>query len=330
MNPPRSSPLGHAPVMLAEVCAALAPKSGAIYVDATFGAGGYAAAILETAPRAVVFGIDRDPEALAAAQPLVRRFAGRLTLIAGRFGDMVGLLAGAGAREVDGIAFDLGVSSMHLDNPERGFSFRADGPLDMRMNGFDPAEATAAEVVNHLPESELADVIRRFGEERLAPRIARAIVAARAQAPLKRTGELAEIIRRVVPRARDGIDPATRTFQALRIYVNDELGEIARGLAAAETLLKAGGRIAVVSFHSLEDRVVKMFLAERSGRTSAPSRHSPVPQAPSRPPTFRLLAGLQRPTEAEIALNPRARSGRLRAAERTGAPAWNDAERRAA
>ena len=330
MTAPRSSPPPHVPVMIAEVCAALAPKAGAVYVDATFGAGGYASAILEAAPRIAVFGIDRDPEALTAAQPLVRRFAGRLTLIAGRFGDMVGLLVGAGVRGVDGIAFDLGLSSMHLDNPERGFSFRADGPLDMRMNTVDSTNVTAAEVVNRLPEVELADILRHFGEERLAPRIARAIVAARAQAPLKRTGELAEIVRRIVPRARDGIDPATRTFQALRIYVNDELGEIARGLAAAETLLKTGGRLAVVSFHSLEDRVVKTFLAERSGRTPAPSRHSPAPQTPPRPPTFRLLAGLQRPSEAEIAANPRARSGRLRAAERTDAPAWNDAERRAA
>ncbi|MEK7246202.1 MAG: 16S rRNA (cytosine(1402)-N(4))-methyltransferase RsmH, partial [Pseudomonadota bacterium] len=261
---------------------------------------------------------------------LARRCAGRLTLIAGLFGDMAELLAGAGASGVDGIAFDLGVSSRHLDDPERGFSFRADGPLDMRMDATDSAQVSAADVVNRLPEAELADIVRRFGEERLASRIARAIVAARAQAPLKRTGELAEIVRRVVPRARDGIDPATRTFQALRVYVNDELGEIERGLAAAETLLKAGGRLAVVSFHSLEDRAVKTFLAERSGRVPGPSRHQPIPRAPALPPTFRLMNGLRRPSAAEVAANPRARSGRLRAAERTDAPAWNDAERRAA
>ena len=330
MTAPRSSTPRHVPVMLAEVLAALAPKAGAIYVDATFGAGGYATALLEAAPRTTVFGIDRDPEALVAAAPLARRFAGRLTLVAGRFGDMVGLLVGAGVRGVDGIAFDLGVSSMHLDDPERGFSFRADGPLDMRMDATDSTQARAADAVNRLPEAELARVIRRFGEEKLAARIARAIVAARARAPLERTGELAEIVRRVVPRARDGIDPATRTFQALRIYVNDELGEIERGLAAAEILLKAGGRLAVVSFHSLEDRAVKTFLAERSGRSPSPSRHRPIPQAPARTPTFRLIAGIRRPSEAEIATNPRARSGRLRAAERTDAPPWSDAERRAA
>ena len=326
MTAPSSAPPRHVPVMLAEVLAGLAPKAGAIYVDATFGGGGYATALLEARSRTKVFGIDRDPEALAAGAPLARRFKGRLTLVSGRFGGMVGLLTGVGVKRVDGIAFDLGVSSRHLDDPERGFSFRADGPLDMRMNAADSTQATAADAVNRLPEAELADIIRRFGEERLAGRIARAIVAARAGAPLKRTFELAEIVRRVVPRARDGIDPATRTFQALRVYVNDELGEIERGLAAAETLLKAGGRLAVVSFHSLEDRIVKTFLAERSGRVPGPSRHSPVPQGPARPPTFRLMAGIQRPSEAEVAANPRARSARLRAAERTDAPPWNDAK----
>ncbi|MCC7015804.1 MAG: 16S rRNA (cytosine(1402)-N(4))-methyltransferase RsmH [Rhodospirillales bacterium] len=322
---------GHVPVMLAEVIAALAPKAGAVYVDATFGGGGYATALLEAAPRARVYGIDRDPAALAEGAPLARRFEGRLALIHGRFGDMAELLAGVGtgAGSVDGIAFDLGVSSMHLDDPKRGFSFRADGPLDMRMNAADSA-STAADVVNNLSEAELADIIRRFGEEKLAARIARAIAAARARAPIQRTGELAEIVRRVVPRARDGIDPATRTFQALRIHVNDELGEIERGLAAAETLLKAGGRLAVVSFHSLEDRAVKTFLAERSGRVPAPSRHQPIPRAPASKPTFRLVAGLGRPSGAEIAANPRARSARLRAAERTDAPPRTGAERRAA
>jgi 16S rRNA (cytosine1402-N4)-methyltransferase len=319
----------HVPVMLAEVIAALAPKSDSIYVDATFGGGGYAAAILEAAPGARVFGIDRDPVALAAGEALARRFGGRLALVAGRFGDMAELLRGAGVARVDGVAFDLGVSSMHLDDPARGFSFRADGPLDMRMEGAGSGEASAADAVNRLPESELADIIRRYGEERLAARVARAIVEARARAPIARTGELADIVRRVVPRARDGIDPATRTFQALRIHVNDELGEIARGLAAAETLLAAGGRLAVVAFHSLEDRAVKTFLMDRAGRAPAPSRHRPGP--PARLPTFRLLGGARRPGEAEIAANPRARSARLRAAERTGAPVpSDDSGRRAA
>jgi 16S rRNA (cytosine1402-N4)-methyltransferase len=324
----------HVPVMLAEVIGVLAPKGDSIYVDATFGGGGYARAILEAAPAAKVFGIDRDPAALALAAPLVERFAGRLTLVAGRFGDMVELMAGAGVARVDGVAFDLGVSSMHLDDPARGFSFRADGPLDMRMSGAASAEATAADAVNRLPEAELADILRRFGEERLAARVARAIVGARARAPIARTGELAEIVRRVVPRSRDGIDPATRAFQALRIYVNDELGEIERGLAAAETLLRAGGRLAVVAFHSLEDRAVKTFLAERAGRAPSVSRHRPGPRGPARPPTFRLIDGARRPGEAEVATNLRARSARLRAAERTDAPCGpaggRDRDRRAA
>ncbi|MBM3951949.1 MAG: 16S rRNA (cytosine(1402)-N(4))-methyltransferase RsmH [Rhodospirillales bacterium] len=324
----------HVPVMLAEVIGALAPKRDSIYVDATFGGGGYATAILEAAPGARVVGIDRDPAALAAGEALARRFGGRLVLVAGRFGDMVELLRAAGIARVDGIAFDLGVSSRHLDDPARGFSFRADGPLDMRMEGAGSGEASAADAVNRLSESELADILRRYGEERLASRVARAIVEARSRAPIARTGELADIVRRVVPRARDGIDPATRTFQALRIHVNDELGEIARGLAAAEILLAAGGRLAVVAFHSLEDRVVKTFLMERAGRAPAPSRHRPDPPGPARPPTFRLLGAAKRPAEVEIATNPRARSARLRAAERTEAPAWptpfDDTGRRAA
>jgi 16S rRNA (cytosine1402-N4)-methyltransferase len=328
-----SNEIRHVPVMLAEVLEVLAPKARAdsIYVDATFGGGGYASAILEAHARARVFGIDRDPVALDRAGPLVARYAGRLVLLAGRFGDMAALLARAGVAEVDGIAFDLGVSAMHLDDPERGFSFRADGPLDMCMAGPASGEATAADAVNRLTEKELADILRRFGEERLAARVARAIVEARARAPIARTGELADIVRRVVPRARDGIDPATRAFQALRIHVNDELGEIERGLVAAEKLLKGGGRLAVVSFHSLEDRIVKTFLAERSGRAPGPSRHRPGPlydargDSPARPPTFRLLRSARRPGEAEVSANPRARSARLRAAERTTAPAWDEA-----
>lgn len=323
----------HVPVMLGEVLADLAPRDGAVYVDATFGAGGYACAILEAA-RCTVFGIDRDPHALAAARPLVERFAGRLTLLAGSFGDMAGLLGAAGVESIDGVAFDLGVSSMQLDEPGRGFSFRADGPLDMRMEG-DSDRPSAADAVNHLPEEELADIIHRLGEERFARRVARAIVETRARAPFARTLELAETVRRVVPRSKDGIDSATRTFQALRIHVNDELGEIDRGLRAAEILLKSGGRLAAVAFHSLEDRVVKTFMAERAGRAARPSRHHPFSLGPGalgaeRAPTFRLIHGAKPPGAAEAAANPRARSAKLRAAERTDAPAWDDADRRAA
>ena len=316
--------------MLGDVLAVLAPRDGAVYLDATFGAGGYAGAILDAA-RCTVFGIDRDPHALAAARPLLDRFAGRLTLLAGSFGDMAHLMAQAGVAAVDGVAFDLGVSSMQIDDPARGFSFRADGPLDMRMEG-ESGRPSAADVVNRLPEAELADIIRHLGEERFAGRVARAIVEARAHTLFSRTTELAQTVRRVVPRSKDGIDSATRTFQALRIHVNDELGEIERGLRAAEALLKSGGRLAVVSFHSLEDRIVKTLLAERSGRAPSPSRHHPaaIASVSAPAPTFRLIAGAKRPSDAETAANPRARSATLRAAERTDAPAWSDAERRAA
>lgn len=315
----------HTPVMVREVLEALNPRDGAVFVDATFGAGGYAKALLDAA-KCVVWAIDRDPDAVAGGADLVRRSEGRLTLLAGRFGEMTSLLADL-ARRVDGVAFDLGVSSMQLDRAERGFSFRADGPLDMRMDASGP---TAADAVNRMPEKELADIIYRYGEERHSRRIAKAIVERRADEPFTRTGQLADLVRRVVKRANDGIDPATRTFQALRIHVNDELGEIARGLAAAETMLGEGGRLAVVSFHSLEDRAVKDFLRDRSGRAAAPSRH--VPAAPAaKTPTFRLLrSGAIKPAAAEIAANPRARSARLRAAERTAAPPWPDGERQAA
>lgn len=315
----------HTPVMVREVLDALNPRDGAVFVDATFGAGGYTKALLNAA-KCVVWAIDRDPEAVAGGADLVRRSEGRLTLLAGRFGEMTSLLADL-ARRVDGIAFDLGVSSMQLDRAERGFSFRGDGPLDMRMESSGP---TAADAVNRMPEKELADIIYRYGEERHSRRIAKAIVERRADEPFTRTGQLADLVRRVVKRANDGIDPATRTFQALRIHVNDELGEIARGLAAAETMLGEGGRLAVVSFHSLEDRVVKDFLRERSGRAAAPSRHAPAAPV-AKAPTFRLLkSGAIKPTDDEVAANPRARSARLRAAERTAAPPWPDGERQAA
>ncbi|MFQ5958988.1 MAG: 16S rRNA (cytosine(1402)-N(4))-methyltransferase RsmH [Alphaproteobacteria bacterium] len=305
----------HRPVMLRQVLAALAPRDGGIYVDGTFGAGGYSRALLEAA-RCTVWGIDRDPAAVTGAERLVREFAGRLTVLAGRYGEMDRLLAARGVRAAHGVALDLGVSSLQLDDPARGFSFRHDGPLDMRMNGAGP---TAADVVNTSEEGALAALISELGEERRARRIARAIVKARAKRPITRTGELAAIVRPVVPAAADGIDPATRTFQALRIHVNDELGELDRGLGAAERLLAPGGRVAVVSFHSLEDRKVKRFLAARSGRQPHPSRPAP-PAADGGAPTFRLIAKRAlRPAADEVAANPRARSARLRAAERTAA-----------
>ena len=305
----------HIPVLLQPVLAALRPIDGGIYVDGTFGAGGYATALLAAA-RCRVYGIDRDPAAIAVGRALAEVAAGRLELLEGRFADMPALLDAAGVAVVDGVALDLGVSSMQLDQAERGFSFREDGPLDMRMSG---RGTSAAEVVNQTEERELADIIFKFGEERHSRRVARAIVRARIQTPITRTLQLAEIVAGTVPRD-PGLHPATRTFQALRIYVNDELGELARGLAAAERLLKPSGRLAVVSFHSLEDRLVKRFLLMRSGEAPRPSRHAPASAATMRP-SFRLLSrSAVRPTTAEIAANPRARSARLRAAERTEAP----------
>lgn len=317
----------HAPVMVNEVLAALVPRDGGTYVDATFGAGGYARALLGAA-RCTVVAIDRDPDAVARGSDLARRYPGRLTVLSGRFGTMVELLAAIGTTRVDGIAFDLGVSSMQLDQPERGFSFRVDGPLDMRMERRGPS---AADVVNRLAERELADIIYTFGEERASRRIAHAIVERRAKMPITRTGQLAELVRQVVTKSKDGIDPATRTFQALRIYINDEIGELKRGLLAAEALLARGGRIAVVSFHSLEDRTVKEFLRARSDAAARPSRHAPDRLVAKHRPTFRLLTrGAVKPTAAEVAANPRARSARLRAAERTDAAPWPSDERQAA
>lgn len=310
----------HRPVLLAEVIEALAPRDGAIYVDGTFGAGGYSRAILDAA-QCTVFAIDRDPHAVREAQPLVEHYAGRLHIIQGRFGDMVDLLRQRGVAAVHGVTLDLGVSSMQIDRAERGFSFRFEGPLDMRMES---AGQSAADLVNGMAERPLADLIFTFGEEKKARRIAKAIVAARALAPIDTTQQLAEIVRRAIgptgkDRGKDRIDPATRTFQALRIAVNDELGEIDRGLAAAERLLAPGGRMAIVSFHSLEDRRVKQFLRDRAGRNPKGSRHLPD-LAPRGEPTLRLIAaGGIEPGAAEIAANPRARSARLRVAERTDA-----------
>ncbi|CAA7622529.1 S-adenosyl-dependent methyltransferase activity on membrane-located substrates [Candidatus Terasakiella magnetica] len=308
----------HISVLLAEVIAALTPRDGGVYADGTFGAGGYSRAILGHA-RCAVWGIDRDPDAVTTGRNLETAEAGRFHMIEGRFGDLDELLRQRDVNQVDGIALDIGVSSMQIDQAERGFSFAKDGPLDMRMAQSGP---TAADVVNATDESDLADIIYRYGEERLSRRIAKAIVAARKDKPFERTSELAAVIRKVVPKHADGIDPATRTFQALRIIVNDEMGELERGLAAAERMLAPGGVLAVVTFHSLEDRVVKSFLKTRSGEAARPSRH--LPQAAQGPEaTFTLLSRRAiRPGSEEVARNPRSRSAKLRAAARTEAPCW--------
>lgn len=309
---------GHVPVLLSEVVALLAPRDDGIYVDGTFGEGGHSQALLEAA-RCTVWGIDRDPDAIARGEQMAGAFGGRLRVLAGSFGEMAGLLALNAVSAVDGVTLDLGVSSGQLDDPARGFAFRKDGPLDMRMSR---EGLTAADLVNTLAEERLAHLIHLYGEERFARRIARAITAARAEAPIDTTGRLATIIRGAVRQGRDGIDPATRTFQALRIMVNDELGELDRGLVAAETLLAPGGRLAVIAFHSLEDRRVKRFLRARAGAGRGVSRLLPG-ETPPRAPSFRPLTKRPvRPSAEEIARNPRARSARLRAAERTQAAAW--------
>ncbi|WP_428486646.1 16S rRNA (cytosine(1402)-N(4))-methyltransferase RsmH [Rhodopila sp.] len=304
---------GHVPVMLDQVVASLAPRDGGTYLDATFGGGGYANAVLDSA-RCTLWAIDRDPEAIQRGASLVARFPGRLHLLHGAFGDMVALLDTAGINALDGVVLDLGVSSFQIDAPERGFSFRLDGPLDMRMARHG---TSAADLVNTLPENALADVLYEFGEERASRRIAHAIVTARLEAPIATTGKLAAIIRSVLPPDRSGIDPATRSFQALRIKVNDELRQIERALRQAVQLLSAGGRLVVVAFHSLEDRIVKRFMTELSGRSAAPSRHDPRGLMARQRPDFRLLtARALRPTSQEAQANPRSRSARLRALER--------------
>jgi 16S rRNA (cytosine1402-N4)-methyltransferase len=304
--------------MLSEVIGLLAPRDGGRYLDATFGGGGYAGGILEAAS-CTLWAIDRDPDAIARGASLAARFPGRLHLVQGRFGDMLALLAERGVTALDGVVLDLGVSSFQLDEPARGFSFRTDGPLDMRMSRSGP---TAADLVNTLAERELADVLFEFGEERASRRIARAIVAARAEAAIATTAQLAAIIRGVLPPDRSGIDPATRSFQALRIRVNDELGEIQAALDQASRLLAPGGRLVVVAFHSLEDRIVKRFMTEVTGRTPSPSRHDPRGLTGHGVARFRALtARALRPGAAETTANPRARSARLRAIERSEAAA---------
>jgi 16S rRNA (cytosine1402-N4)-methyltransferase len=307
----------HTPVMLREVIAALSPRDGGIYVDGTFGRGGYSEAILAAAAT-TVFGIDRDPDAITFGTELSRRYDGRLHILRGRFGDMSALMRAASVTRVDGVTLDLGVSSAQLDEAARGFSFRTEGPLDMRM-GLDGE--SAADLVNEESESELARIIRDYGEERQARRIARAIVQARAERKLKTTTDLADIVRKVVHVKPGSIDPATRTFMAIRIHVNDELGELQRGLEAAELLLRPGGRLCVVSFHSLEDRIVKSFLTDRAGRNPRGSRHMPDLPGSDPLPTFSLVErGAVGASEDEARENPRARSAKMRAAERTDAP----------
>lgn len=304
----------HRPVLLDEVVHALSVTPGQIVVDGTFGAGGYARALL--AAGACVHAFDRDPSAIAEGADLAGGSEGRLVLHPARFSEMDQVLRDAGVDRVDAVVLDIGVSSMQLDRAERGFSFRADGPLDMRMEG---EGMSAADFLNAADEQEIADVIYRLGDERKSRRIARAIVAAR---PLRTTSDLAHAVHRAIGRPVPGTaDPATRTFQAVRIHVNGELDELRLGLAAAERLLKPDGRLAVVSFHSLEDRIVKLFFRERSGSAPATSRHLPQ-LSDRREPSFRRPARPVRPGEAELRVNPRARSATLRSAVRTAAPPW--------
>ena len=308
----------HVPVLLAEVIAGLAPEAGETHVDGTFGGGGYTSAILEKGA-ARVYAFDRDPQAIEEGEALAASSGGRLTLVPERFSRMRQALADRGVEAVDGVTLDIGVSSMQLDRAERGFSFQADGPLDMRMAS---EGESAADFLNHAPEEDIADVIYRYGEEPKSRRIARAIVAAR---PLTRTGELAEVVRKAVgwkPHMKK--DPATRTFQAIRIHLNEELQELEGGLEAAEQVLAPGGRLAVVTFHSLEDRVVKRFLKERSGDVPAGSRHLPAQASRAPAPSFEAVAKPVRAGEHELTINPRARSATLRVARRTSASAWKE------
>jgi 16S rRNA (cytosine1402-N4)-methyltransferase len=321
-NAVAGGPARHIPVLAGAAIDWLAVRSGGVYLDATFGGGGYTRAILQT-PGARVIAIDRDRGAVAAGASFAREAHGRLTLAEGLFSDLDVIAAHHGTTGLDGVVFDLGISSMQVDSAARGFSFRLDGPLDMRMG---QSEISAADVVARASERQLATIIAVLGEERHVRAIARAVVQARATAPILTTRALADLVTRTVRTRDSAIHPATRTFQALRIFVNDELGELVRGLLAAERALKPSGRLVVVAFHSLEDRIVKTFLATRS-RAPASSRHRPEPTKVA--PSFRVLTRRPlTPDEAEIAANPRARSAKLRAAERTEAaphPAPSDA-----
>lgn len=316
----------HAPVLLAEVIEALAPKAGDMIIDATFGAGGYTRAILERG--ADVVALDRDPTVQPFAEAVARDFPDRFQLIRTPFSGLAEAFEESGKAKLDGAVFDIGVSSMQLDQAERGFSFMRDGPLDMRMS--DEGE-TAADIVNTWDHGPLAHIFKLYGDERQSGRVATAILRRRVEQPFTRTLDLAEVVEKALGGRRGAaIHPATRVFQALRIAVNDELGELERGLEAAEATLAPGGRLVVVTFHSLEDRMVKAFLTERTGNAPGGSRHAPV-AVETRKPSFDLLfKGAREAGEAELAANPRARSAKIRAAVRTDAPAWGAMKGRAA
>jgi 16S rRNA (cytosine1402-N4)-methyltransferase len=315
---PAGGPARHLPVMLREVVSSLKPKDGGKYIDATFGAGGHSRALLEAA-NCSVLGFDRDPRTVAQASLSVSEYRGRLTVVEANFSELLEIAPRHGFDQADGILFDFGVSSMQLDEAGRGFSFRQDGPLDMRMSA---RGLSALEVVNRYTEKDLARIISVLGEEKKAKFVARAIVDARKEEEITRTGQLADIVRKAIHSRPGDIDPATRTFQALRIYVNDELREIEAGLIAAERLLKSGAVLAAISFHSLEDRLVKTFITSRA---QAPARSRHAPEAKAFAPSFKaigrkpLIAG-----DDEVKLNPRARSAKLRLAERTEASAHKD------
>ncbi|MDB5423410.1 MAG: S-adenosyl-methyltransferase [Phenylobacterium sp.] len=305
----------HVPVLIDGVMKALQPVRGKTVVDGTFGAGGYSRAFLDAGASVIAF--DRDPSARRFAEGLP---ADRFRLVESRFSELDDV-TGPGA--VDGVVFDIGVSSMQIDEPERGFSFMRDGPLDMRMAADGP---TAADLVNDAEPADLARILYVYGEERQSRRIAGAIARRRAEQPFTRTLELAEFIEKALGGRRGAkVHPATRSFQAIRIAVNEELSELEAGLVAAERALKVGGKLCVVTFHSLEDRIVKTFLSVRAGRTPAGSRHAPPVQAGAAPSFDLLFNGAQAPSDAEVAANPRARSAKLRAAVRTAAPVWREA-----
>lgn len=303
----------HIPVLRDEAVAMLRPRDGGVYLDGTFGGGGYARAILDACDCRLI-AIDRDPAAVARAQELRTNYRERFEICEGRIGDLAALVGARGVTALDGAVFDLGVSSYQIDDPARGFSFRAEGPLDMRMGG---GGRTAAEIVNLCPESELAGILYEYGEEKASRRIAKAITERRKRQKFETTSDLAGVIRSVVRADKSGIDPATRSFQALRIAVNEELAEIEAALAQAAQMLSPGGRLVVVSFHSLEDRIVKNAFAAAAGRLPAASRHDPAGQVPTAAPRFALVTRKAvAPSEAEMRANPRARSAKLRAMER--------------
>jgi 16S rRNA (cytosine1402-N4)-methyltransferase len=310
-------PNRHVPVLLEEVCETLDIQRGGTFIDATFGAGGYTRAILDGNLRNVVIAIDRDPDAIAGGASLVDKFKNRLSLVAGRFGSLDRIALSEGHERVDGVVLDIGVSSMQLDEANRGFSFRNDGPLDMRMERDGPS---AADLINESTEAELADIFYHYGEERRARAVARGVIEARRRQPFETTRQLADLVSSLIWQEPGGIHPATRVFQGLRIAVNDELGELVRALHAAERALDPGGRLVVVTFHSLEDRIVKQFFAARTGRAAGGSRHMPTISVAE--PTFDAITrGPIVAGDLEVSRNPRARSAKLRAGSRTSADA---------